>query len=56
MKLGLRKVLCIGAALLVQALLAEGRGKDYYSTLGLKKNAKDGDIKRAYRYSAVKIS
>lgn len=37
------------AALLSHALLSEGKGKDYYSTLGLKKNAKEDAIKKAYR-------
>lgn len=38
------------AALLTQALLSEGKGKDYYETLGLKKNAKEAAIKKAYRW------
>lgn len=49
MRLRLRQLLVVGAALLAQALIAEGKGKDYYGTLGLKKNAKDDDIKKAYR-------
>lgn len=48
MRLGVRHVIW-GAALLAQALLSEGKGKDYYGTLGLKKNAKEAAIKKAYR-------
>lgn len=48
MKLRVRQFL-LAAAFLAQALLTEGKGKDYYSTLGLKKNAKEAAIKKAYR-------
>lgn len=48
MKLPFRQLL-LAAALLAQALLADAKGKDYYSTLGLKKNAKEDAIKKAYR-------
>lgn len=37
------------AAVLAQSLLSEGKGKDYYGALGLKKNAKESAIKKAYR-------
>ena len=37
------------ASLLAQALLSEGKGKDYYGALGLKKNASEAAIKKAYR-------
>lgn len=46
----LRQLLWVGIAVLVQALLAEGKGKDYYGVLGLKKNAKEDAIKKAYRW------
>ncbi|CAM9355383.1 unnamed protein product [Ectocarpus sp. 8 AP-2014] len=42
------------AALLAQSLLSEGKGKDYYGALGLKKNAKESAIKKAYRKLALK--
>lgn len=45
----LRQLLWLSAALLAQTLLVEGKGKDYYATLGLKKNAKEDAIKKAYR-------
>lgn len=44
-----RRLLWLSAALLAQTLLVEGKGKNYYSTLGLKKNAKEDQIKKAYR-------
>lgn len=50
MKLRVRQILW-GVALLAQALVAQGAGKDYYSTLGIKKNAKDDVIKKAYRFA-----
>ncbi|CAM9757089.1 unnamed protein product, partial [Hapterophycus canaliculatus] len=53
MRLGVRHVF-LAAALLAQALLSEGKGKDYYGTLGLKKNAKEAAIKKAYRSLALK--
>lgn len=49
MKLRVRQILW-GVALLAQALIAEGAGKNYYNTLGLKKNAKEDAIKKAYRF------
>lgn len=49
MRLPVRHLVWV-AALLAQALLAECKGKDYYETLGLKKNAKDAAIKKAYRW------
>ncbi len=48
MRLGVRHVLYV-AGLLAQALLSEGKGKDYYGELGLKKNASEAAIKKAYR-------
>lgn len=39
--------------LLAQALLSEGKGKDYYGMLGLKKNASEAAIKKAYRCEPV---
>lgn len=54
MKLRVQQFL-LAAAFLAQALLTDGKGKNYYSTLGLKKNAKDNAIKKAYRcVSAVR--
>lgn len=38
------------AAILAHALLTEGKGKDYYGILGLKKNADENAIKKAYRW------
>lgn len=49
-----RRLLWLSAALLAQTLIVEGKGKDYYSTLGLKKNAKEDAIKKAYRKLALK--
>ena len=48
MKVRVRQFL-MATAFLAQALLTEGKGKNYYSALGLKKNAKEDDIKKAYR-------
>lgn len=53
MKLRVRQLL-LAAAFLAQALLSDAKGKDYYSTLGLKKNAKESAIKKAYR--CVRVS
>lgn len=54
MKLRVQQFL-LAAAFLAQALLTDGKGKNYYSTLGLKKNAKENAIKKAYRcVSAVR--
>lgn len=54
MKLRVRQILW-GVALLAQALITEGAGKNYYSTLGIKKNAKDDAIKKAYRFATVRV-
>ena len=48
MRLRVRHVLWAGLVL-AQALLSEGKGKDYYGMLGLKKNASEAAIKKAYR-------
>lgn len=48
MRFRIRHVLYV-ASLLAHALLSEGKGKDYYGELGLKKNASDAAIKKAYR-------
>lgn len=53
MRLGIRHVVWAGL-LLAQALLSEGKGKDYYGMLGLKKNANEAAIKKAYRCVCVK--
>lgn len=43
------KLVVWAVAILVHALLIEGKGKNYYSILGLKKNANEKAIKKAYR-------
>jgi len=54
MKLG-SIFLTVVALIVVQlALLASAAGKDYYKTLGVKKNAKEKEIKKAYRKLALK--
>lgn len=52
MRLRVRHVLWAGFVL-AQALLSEGKGKDYYGMLGLKKNASESAIKKAYRCVCV---
>lgn len=52
MRLRVRHVVWAGL-LLVQAFLSEGKGKDYYGMLGLKKNASEAAIKKAYRCGGV---
>lgn len=43
------KLVVWAVAVLAHALLIEGKGKDYYGILGLKKNADENAIKKAYR-------
>jgi preprotein translocase subunit Sec63 len=43
-------------AILLLCFLTPLEGQDYYKILGIKKNAKEKEIKKAYRKLAVKVS
>ena len=56
MRLRFKQVFWVAAVLAAHALLAEGKGKDYYSILGLRKNADDRAIKKAYRWEKSAVT